>query len=123
MTEKIHDEELLPHEFQARLAARPVGYLPLGTLEWHGPHLALGADFIQARALFERAARRFGGIVFPPIWIAPDRIAERPGGPALIAMDTADSTVPHHPLPGGCSWVSKGLFLAVVEAVLAIASS
>ena len=31
MTEKVDYGELLPHEFEARLAQRPVGYLPLGT--------------------------------------------------------------------------------------------
>ena len=70
MTDKVRYEELLPHEFEARLQERPVGYLPIGTLEWHGVQNALGADFLQARGLFERAARRFGGIVLPPFWIA-----------------------------------------------------
>lgn len=44
MTEKVLYEELCPAEFQERLQACPVAYLPLGTLEWHGPHLPLGAD-------------------------------------------------------------------------------
>ena len=56
MTQKVDYEELLPHELQARLAQRAVGYLPLGTLEWHGEQNALGADFLQARGLFRRAA-------------------------------------------------------------------
>ena len=56
MEGKVDYEELLPHEFEARLAQRPVGYLPIGTLEWHGVHNALGADFLQARGLFRRAA-------------------------------------------------------------------
>ncbi len=29
MTEKVDYEELLPYEFEARMAQRPVGYLPL----------------------------------------------------------------------------------------------
>jgi creatinine amidohydrolase len=118
MTNKVHYEELLPHEFEERLAHRPVGYLPLGTLEWHGPHNALGADFIQARGLFERAARRFGGIVFPPLWSGPDRIREGEDGAVLMGMDTADSTTPHHRLPGSCYWAPQGLFLAWVENLL-----
>ena len=117
--EKLHYEELLPHEFEKRLAVRPVGYLPLGTLEWHGPQNALGADFIQSRGLFERAAERFGGIVFPPIWLGPDRSAARPDGPNLVGMDTAESTIPPRRLPGSCYWAPKGLFLAWVEAILA----
>ncbi len=49
MTEKVLYEELCPAEFQERLQACPVAYLPLGTLEWHGPHLPLGADGIQSQ--------------------------------------------------------------------------
>ena len=118
ITEKVHYEELLPHEFEERLAHRPVGYVPIGTLEWHGVQNALGADFIQARGVFERAAERFGGIVFPPLWLGPDRIAYRDEGPDLIGMDTADVTTPHRQLAGSCYWAPKGLFLSMVEAVL-----
>jgi len=122
MTEKVHYEELLPYEFEARLAQRPVGYLPIGTLEWHGVQNALGADFIQSRGLFERAARRFGGIVLPPIWLGPDRITGQEDGPDLIGMDYANTTTPHRQLPGSCYWIPKGLFLSLVEAVLAQAT-
>ena len=122
MGDKVDYEELLPHEFQARLAQRPVGYLPLGTLEWHGVHNALGADFLQARGLFRQAARRFGGIVLPPIWLGPDGIAGEEHGPDLIGMDTAKSTTPHRQLAGSMYWVPKGLFLMLVEAILAQAA-
>ncbi len=101
------------------MAHRPVGYLPLGTLEWHGMHNALGADLLQSRELFRRAARRFGGIVLPPIWMGPDHIAHQQSGPDLIGMETADSTTPHRPLPGNLYWISKGLFLMLLESVLA----
>lgn len=119
MTDKVHHEHLLPHEFLERLAHRPVAYLPIGTLEWHGEQNALGADFIQAGGLFERAATRFGGVVLPPLWLAPDRITGRENGPDLIGMDTADTTTPNRQLPGSCYWVPNGLFLTMVEAVLA----
>jgi len=117
--DKVDYEELLPHEFAERLAQRPVGYLPLGTLEWHGPQNALGADFLQSRELFRRAARRFGGIVLPPLWLGPDRITGQPGAPGLIGMDSDDSTMPHRPLPGSLYWIPRGLFLLLVESILA----
>jgi creatinine amidohydrolase len=119
VAEKVRYEELLPHEFEARVLQRPVGYLPIGTLEWHGVQNALGADSLQARGVFERAARRFGGIVLPPIWLGPDRIMAQADGSDLVGMDTADVTTPHRQLPGSCYWVPKGLFLTLVEAVLA----
>ena len=42
-----------------------VAYLPLGTLEWHGPHMPLGADGIQSKELFIRVAEKVGGVVLP----------------------------------------------------------
>lgn len=97
--EKVHYLELLPHELRARLAARPIGYLPMGTLEWHGEHSALGADALISTGLFVRAAQRFGGIVFPPLFVGPSRLPP-----------------PHH--DEDCFWISTGLFLQLVEGVL-----
>ena len=119
MAEKVDYETLLPHEFQARLAQRPVGYLPIGTLEWHGVQNALGADFLQSRGLFRRAAAKFGGIVLPPVWLGPDRIVGQVDGTGLIGMDSADSTVPQRQLPGSFYWIPKGIFLVLMESILA----
>ena len=49
--EKVRYSDLLPWEFRERLAAKPVAYLPLGTLAWHGEHLPLGSDAIQSEVL------------------------------------------------------------------------
>ena len=117
--EPVVDFELLkPREFNQRLAGRPVGYLPLGTLEWHGEHSVLGADSLQALELFRRAARQFGGIVFPPLWLGPDRIRIQEGGEALIGMDYDETTWPPRRLPGSCYWVSNALFALLLEAIL-----
>jgi creatinine amidohydrolase len=120
MGQKVRYAELLPHEFDARLRARPVGYLPIGTLEWHGPQNPLGADFIQASAILEEAARRFGGIVLPPLWLGPDAIDSDDDGRSLVGMDIFSE--PSRQLPGSLYWVSEGLFLQMVEAVLAQAT-
>ena len=55
---KVLYEELLPEEFVQRMQEMPVAYLPLGTLEWHGPHMPLGADGIQSKELFVRVAEK-----------------------------------------------------------------
>lgn len=47
----------------------PVAYLPLGTLEWHGPHMPLGADGIQSKELFVRVAEKVGGVVLPILFM------------------------------------------------------
>ena len=70
--EKVLYEELTPDEFTTRLAKCPVAYLPLGTLEWHGVHLPLGADGLQSQEFFKLLAQRAGGIVLPMIFFGPD---------------------------------------------------
>ena len=63
--ETVHWERLLPEEFERRLAACPVVYLPMGLCEPHGHVAPFGLDTIKAQYLCEQAARRFGGIVAP----------------------------------------------------------
>ncbi|MCL6432570.1 MAG: creatininase family protein [Anaerolineae bacterium] len=40
-------EELTPSEFVAAVRERPVAFVPLGLLEWHGEHLPLGTDMLK----------------------------------------------------------------------------
>jgi creatinine amidohydrolase len=94
MNNSVLYEELLPHEFASRLKDHPIGHLPLGTLEWHESHNALKADSLQAKGLFEFAARKFGGIVFPPIFLGPDSIALDENTQLLTGMDKAKETQP-----------------------------
>ena len=115
---KVRYADLLPHEFRARLAACPVAYLPLGTLEWHGEHLPLGADAIQSEGLMLECARRFGGIVLPPIHLGPDRSRQGEDGSLLVGMDYAETTVPPRRLDGSCYWVPQDLHLQMVDALL-----
>ena len=86
---KVHYTELLPHEFRSRLAERPIAYLPLGTLEWHGEQLPLGSDGIISEGLMVRCARAFGGIVMPAIHLGPDRTKSGGDGRMLQGMDYA----------------------------------
>jgi creatinine amidohydrolase len=116
---KVRYDELLPHEFRARLAQRPIAYLPLGTLEWHGEHLPLGSDAIQSEGLMTECARQLGGIVMPPIYLGPDRAKPAGDGKMLVGMDYAESTTPARQLDGSCYWVSAGLHLLMVDAILA----
>jgi len=67
---KVRYEEMLPQEMEAAVAEMPVIYLPFGTLEWHGLHLALGNDAVKAYELCLRAAERSGGVVAPATYWA-----------------------------------------------------
>lgn len=62
-------ELLFPREYRQRFDKLPVAFLPLGTVEWHGEHNALGLDALKAHALCVMAARLAGGgIVHPPVY-------------------------------------------------------
>jgi creatinine amidohydrolase len=61
-------EDMRPLEFIAARREAAVVYLPIGPLEWHGPHLPYGNDALKALALCERAAAQTGGVVLPPLF-------------------------------------------------------
>lgn len=110
--------ELRPAEFRERLQQKPLAYLPLGTLEWHGEHLPLGSDALQSEALMAACAERFGGIVLPPLFLGPDRRVDREDGTYLVGMDSARSTNPNRQLTGSAYWVSYDFFKELLENIL-----
>jgi creatinine amidohydrolase len=66
MTE-VRAELMLPWQIRAAMAARPVVYIPLGTIEWHCEHLPAGLDALTAHGVCAEAARKDGGIVLPAL--------------------------------------------------------
>lgn len=60
-------DRLTPQQIEERLSAASVVYIPLGSLEFHGPHLPIGLDALTAYGLCLRAAEAGGGIVLPPV--------------------------------------------------------
>lgn len=62
---KVQYEEMLPHEFEKALKEFPVAYVPVGSLEWHGRHMALGNDTIKAHGILVNVAKKYGGVVVP----------------------------------------------------------
>lgn len=63
-------ERLHPAELEAIVEHRPLAYVPIGTLEYHGAHLPFGVDSFEAHGLCVRAAERSGGVVLPPAYLA-----------------------------------------------------
>ncbi len=66
-------ESLRPDEIVEERARAPVVYLPVAPLEWHGPHLPVGMDAINAYAVSLMAAKRTGGVVMPPLYFGTER--------------------------------------------------
>ena len=120
--EKVLYAELTPQEFRDRLAAAPIAYLPLGTLEWHGEHLPIGSDGLQSSGFFIGLARQAGGIVLPMLFLGPDRILEE-GGRELYGMDICtgmpeNMRYENQQLAGSAYWVPEETFGAIIEATL-----
>jgi len=121
--EKVLYAELTPQEFRDRLAAAPIAYLPLGTLEWHGEHLPLGSDGLQSYGFFTGLARQAGGIVLPMLFLGPDRM-EEVDGKEFYGMDTLGEGMPegqrykNQQLAGSAYWVPEETFRTIIEATL-----
>jgi len=110
--------ELTPTEFRQRMAKAPIAYLPLGTLEWHGEHLPLGADALQSHGFFLRLAEEVGGIVLPPLFLGPDKVKEVQGR-TYIGMDHWTAAPgQERVLEGSAYWVDDELFSAMLTACL-----
>lgn len=65
---EVRAELMSPAELDSAIAGFPLAYLPLGSLEFHGPHLPVGLDALTAQGVCLGAARITGGIVLPPLF-------------------------------------------------------
>lgn len=114
---KVQFEEMFPWEFARAIDAAALLYLPLGTLEWHGEHNAVGLDTIKAHAVCVRAAQRSGGIVAPPLYWSADTREDLEGGDYLSGG--VEKGERYH-VPGSMFWVRpetfKSLLLDIYEA-------
>jgi creatinine amidohydrolase/Fe(II)-dependent formamide hydrolase-like protein len=102
-------EEMLPEEFFAEFARSPVAYVAGGAVEDHGPQNALGVDPLTANAVCLAAAERSGGIVHPPIYLAP---------PCLPPLSRAELRVTDKELYKPSLWVSRELCEAYIVELL-----
>jgi creatinine amidohydrolase len=70
---KVQYESMLPGEIREARERKPVAYLPMGILEWHGEFLPVGNDALKAHALGCRMAEKIGGLVMPAFYWADNR--------------------------------------------------
>ena len=63
-------EFVRPARVRRVLEDTPIVFLPVGCVEYHGPHLPLGVDMLTADAMCHRTAAVTGGLVLPPLWLA-----------------------------------------------------
>lgn len=115
---KVQFEEMFPWEFAQALAQAPICYLPLGVLEWHGEHNAVGLDAIKAHAICVCAAQQSGGIVVPPFYWATDSRENLENG--LYLTGGIENGERYH-VPGSMFWIRpetyRHLLLDIYEAM------
>ena len=73
MSREVRFELLRPSQLIAERERCPLAFLPLGPLEWHGPHLPFGTDPLIAQEVAVRLARELGGTVLPPLFVGTER--------------------------------------------------
>jgi len=74
---EVRFEMLRPGELNAEAKRSPLVFLPVAPLEYHGPHLPVGMDPINATQCALEACRRLGkGVVHPTLYWGTER--ERP---------------------------------------------
>jgi creatinine amidohydrolase len=74
---EVRFELLRPGELNAEQKRSPLVFLPVAPLEYHGPHLPVGVDPINATQCALEACRRLGkGVVHPTLYWGTER--ERP---------------------------------------------
>jgi creatinine amidohydrolase len=115
---KVRFEEMFPWEIASAMAEAPLCYLPLGTLEWHGEHAAVGLDAIKAHAVCVLAAQRSGGLVVPPFYWSTDWREDLPDGSYLTGGIERGE---RYHVPGNMFWLRpdtfNNLLLDVYEAM------
>jgi len=116
--QKVLYAELTPKEFRDKIAQTPIAYLPLGTLEWHGEHLPIGADGLQSQGFFIELAKEVGGIVLPMLFLGPDRkeVVDENDYYGMDIYGFRDSSPQQ--LDGSAYWIEDSLFRQLIESTL-----
>ncbi len=72
MDRKLHFEYLTPEEIHRETEGESLIFLPVGSMEWHGPHMGMGMDTCNAYSTSLATAEKTGGVVFPPLFIGTE---------------------------------------------------
>lgn len=109
-----HVEVLNVTGFRAKeqLRGASLGILPMGSIEFHGPHAPLGTDSIIATDIAERVAKRLGGVLFPLIAYSHCPSATK-GYPGTVSVRTET-------MIGYLTEVFRGILAAGVKGILVL---
>lgn len=74
----MHYEMMLPHQIRTAIAGRWPVVLPLGVLEYHGEHMAVGMDTLVVIKLLEKIEAEANLIILPPFYYGASSYAVEP---------------------------------------------
>ncbi len=94
MAENIVMSEMTWTEIEEALKERPVGLLPVGAVEAHGPHLPVSADTVIAIEMAKRGAEKLKehgvpSLVLPPLYFTVADFGASFPGTLSVPFDTA----------------------------------
>ena len=62
-------EYMCPAELEEAIKTRPIAWLVVSPLEWHGDALSFGCDPFVAQAIVDRAWEKLGGVRIPTLYL------------------------------------------------------
>lgn len=82
-------EMMLPHQIRAAIAANLPVILPLGVLEYHGEHMAVGMDTLAVTSALDILETEAEMIILPPFYYgAASYAVEPPEGTGSVHVDS-----------------------------------
>jgi creatinine amidohydrolase len=122
MAELVEFELMRPPQIVEARQRYPVAYLPVGPLEWHGPHLPMGTDGIHAHRVAVEVARRVGGVVFPPYFLGTDTVRPTDGPQSVRALGfQGDERIVGMDLPENTVkslYIEEGAFAVIIREIV-----
>ena len=110
---------LRPDQIRAALAKCPVIYVPIGPLEWHGPHLAYGVDAFNAERTALGVCEQTGGLVWATQFWGTER-ERQPDQLEGLGLDRCEHIVgmdfPGNPLPS--AYCPEEVFAVLLNEIL-----
>jgi creatinine amidohydrolase len=98
-------EMMLPHQIRAAIAANTPVVLPLGVLEYHGEHMAVGMDTLAVSGALEIVEAERDLVILPPFYYgAASYAVEPPEGTGTLHVD-AEALLP----------LAKAMFLGLLR--------
>ena len=81
-------EMMLPHQIRAAIEARWPVVLPLGVLEYHGEHMAVGMDTLAVTGVLDILEKEMNLVILPPFYYgAASYAVEKPERNGTLQVD------------------------------------